>query len=332
MEKRYQVFVSSTYSDLKEERQSVTQTIMEMDCIPAGMELFPAADEEQWDFIKRIIDDCDYYLLIVGGRYGSITAEGISYTEKEYQYAVESGIKVIALLHENPIKISVEKSDISPELREKLKIFRDKVTKGRLVKFWNESKELPGLVALNLSKTIKMFPAVGWVRGSVSSSTELLSELNELRKENANLKSEILKSSSQPNKKIEGLADLDEKFDVNGIYHIERGAAVVWKSSISWGEIFSFVSPYLIQHPSQEYVKSILHHAILDRDQISKRSNTMSDQDFQTITIQLKALGLVETKLAQTVKGGMALFWLMTPAGEKLMLQLRSIQTSKIAT
>ncbi|HJV93592.1 MAG TPA: DUF4062 domain-containing protein, partial [Azonexus sp.] len=82
MNKRYQVFVSSTYADLKDERQSVIQALMEMDCIPAGMELFPAADEEQWLFIKKIIDDCDYYLLVIGGRYGSTTSDGISYTEK----------------------------------------------------------------------------------------------------------------------------------------------------------------------------------------------------------------------------------------------------------
>lgn len=84
MDKRYQVFLSSTYADLKDERQKVIQTLMEMDCIPSGMELFPATDEEQWEFIKKVIDDCDYYLLIIGGRYGSINAEGISYTEKEY--------------------------------------------------------------------------------------------------------------------------------------------------------------------------------------------------------------------------------------------------------
>ena len=82
MEKRYQVFVSSTFADLKEERRRVMQALMEMDCIPAGMELFPAADEEQWVFIRRVIDDCDYYLLIVGGRYGSVTPEGVSYAER----------------------------------------------------------------------------------------------------------------------------------------------------------------------------------------------------------------------------------------------------------
>jgi hypothetical protein len=47
MDKRYQVFVSSTYADLQHERQRVIQALMEMDCIPSGMELFPAADEEQ---------------------------------------------------------------------------------------------------------------------------------------------------------------------------------------------------------------------------------------------------------------------------------------------
>src|SRR5678815_5746010 len=100
MEKRYQVFVSSTYADLRDERRRVIQTLMEMDCIPAGMELFPAADEEQWAFIKRVIDDCDYYILIIGGRYGSTTSEGISYTEKEYDNALEKGLKVLAFIHE----------------------------------------------------------------------------------------------------------------------------------------------------------------------------------------------------------------------------------------
>lgn len=47
MRTRYQVFVSSTYSDLKEERSKVIKGIMDLDCIPAGMEMFPAIDEEQ---------------------------------------------------------------------------------------------------------------------------------------------------------------------------------------------------------------------------------------------------------------------------------------------
>ncbi|MCC7092349.1 MAG: DUF4062 domain-containing protein, partial [Nitrosomonas sp.] len=154
MNKRYQVFVSSTYADLKEERQCVIQALMEMDCIPAGMELFPAADEEQWLFIKKVIDDCDYYLLVIGGRYGSTTSDGISYTEKEFDYAVSIGLKVIALIHGEPDNIPFGKSEKDPDLRTRLENFKQKVMAGRLIKFWKTTGELPGLAARSISKTI----------------------------------------------------------------------------------------------------------------------------------------------------------------------------------
>src|SRR5947209_7845098 len=110
MEKRYQVFVSSTYEDLREERQEVMQALLELDCIPAGMELFPAADEDQWTLIKKVIDDCDYYLVIIGGRYGSIGSDGKSYTQMEYEYALTKQKHAIAFLHENPGDIPASKT------------------------------------------------------------------------------------------------------------------------------------------------------------------------------------------------------------------------------
>ena len=66
MDKIYQVFVSSTFEDLQEERKEVMQALLELDCMPAGMELFPASNDDQWTLIKRVIDACDYYLLIIG--------------------------------------------------------------------------------------------------------------------------------------------------------------------------------------------------------------------------------------------------------------------------
>src|SRR5215471_10666556 len=101
IERRYQVFVSSTYADLQDERQEVMQALLELDCIPAGMELFPAANEDQWTLIKKVIDDCDYYIVIGAGRYGSIGPSGQSYTEMEYRYALEQGKPVIGFLHKD---------------------------------------------------------------------------------------------------------------------------------------------------------------------------------------------------------------------------------------
>ncbi|MVT49847.1 DUF4062 domain-containing protein [Bradyrhizobium yuanmingense] len=131
MDKRYQVFVSSTFADLKEERQAVMQALLSLDHFPAGMELFPASDEDQWALIRGVIDDSDYYVLVVGGRYGSTTAEGISYTEMEFDYARSHKKPILAFVHQNPDQIPAGKTDLSDAAQAKLKAFRTKVETGR---------------------------------------------------------------------------------------------------------------------------------------------------------------------------------------------------------
>jgi len=327
MDKRFQVFVSSTYADLRNERQKVIQTLMEMDCIPSGMELFPAADEEQWEFIKKVIDDCDYYLLIIGGRYGSTTSEGVSYTEKEYDYAISRGIKVIAFLHENFDDIPAGKTDKDPELFERLNRFREKAAQNRLVKFWRDASELAGLVALSVSKTIKTYPAVGWVRASGAASEELLSEINALRKENEELKRNLAAAVSQNSDLIENLAPLEDKLELFGDYKSGYDSyRQKWKFAISWKDIFALLSPHLLENPSDNSVKIELKRSVLERAGITYYDSTLNDQIFQTVKVQLVAYRLVDINYLQTTQGGMALFWSITPRGKDLMLQLRSIR------
>ncbi len=240
MDKRYQVFVSSTFADLKDERSNVIQTLMEMDCIPAGMELFPALDEEQFEFIKKVIDDSDYYLLIIGGRYGSLSDKGISYTEMEYDYAIGKDIKVIALVHGSPEKLAVEKVEMDSDAQQKLKAFKQKVTTNRLVKFWDDAKELSGLVALSLPKTIKTYPAVGWVRASgATDNTDLLKQLNELRKRKDELEKQIQEFQKNKNKMLDLAQGDDEvvisvKCDVIGEGEGERS----WEQEVTWNNLF----------------------------------------------------------------------------------------------
>ncbi len=181
---RYQVFVSSTYIDLIEERQKVMQALLELNCIPAGMEWFPAMDDEQFEVIKTVIDDSDYFVLIIGGRYGSESAiDKISYTEKEFDYAIEKGLKILAFIHENPKTLPVEKYDTSLTAQRKLNKFKKKVMTSRMVKFWNNSDELAGFVSRGLSLTMKTHPATGWIRGDAAiTDGKLLSEYAELKK------------------------------------------------------------------------------------------------------------------------------------------------------
>ena len=88
MKKKYQIFISSTYNDLIEERTMVRDAILSIQQFPVGMEYFGASNQRQWDKIKDTIDSSDYYVLIVAHRYGTTitdeTGDKISYTEKGF--------------------------------------------------------------------------------------------------------------------------------------------------------------------------------------------------------------------------------------------------------
>lgn len=182
-EKRYQVFVSSTFRDLEKERWEAVKALMTMDCIVAGMESFPAVDEEQFEYIKEIIDDCDYYLLILGGRYGSLAPDGVGYTEKEYDYARSRDIKVIALVREAPESLPPEKRETDAAQLDRFIRFREKVCADRLVSFWRDERDIQKDVALGMAKAMKKFPAVGWVRGDSAASEKLIQENFDLKRQ-----------------------------------------------------------------------------------------------------------------------------------------------------
>ena len=162
---RYQVFISSTFRDVQQERQAVLDAILRLNHFPAGMELFPASDSTPWEIIERVIDDSDYYVLIVGGMYGSTDSTGISYTEREYNYAKRTGTPVLAFLHENPEAIPAGKVEMEPDARKKLAAFREKLQTHHC-RYWQTAQDLQYTVAVSLIQEINLSPATGWVRAS----------------------------------------------------------------------------------------------------------------------------------------------------------------------
>ena len=101
LERKYQIFLSSTFKELEEERQKAIFAILDSGHIPAGMEIFRPG-LTKWETIKRWIDTSDIYLLILGGRYGDIEVnEEYSYIEREYRYAESKGMPVLTLCLSN---------------------------------------------------------------------------------------------------------------------------------------------------------------------------------------------------------------------------------------
>lgn len=170
------------------------------------MEMFSAADEEKWSVIKRNIDQSDYYVVIVANRYGSTTETGISYTEKEFDYAVERKVPTIGLILNPSAPWPSNRADsFMAENRRKLQAFKGKIGK-RLIKYWNNSGELAIAVLQSLTKLIQDRPRPGWIRGSEFPDPNVLEELSTLSKENAQLREELGSRSAE--REVESKIDL----------------------------------------------------------------------------------------------------------------------------
>lgn len=195
--RKLQVFVSSTFEDLKEERQAAVQAILNAGHIPAGMELFAAGDKSQMQVIRDWIQESDVFMLILGGRYGSIEPESDqSYIQLEYEYATKNDIPHFAVvISERGLDLKVEKQGkgvLELAHSEKYNEFKKLVTASKMVKFWDNTSEIELAVFKSLAEFNKREELVGWVRGNETANNALLAEeMARLGKENAELREEV---------------------------------------------------------------------------------------------------------------------------------------------
>lgn len=194
MKKKYQIFVSSTFEDLKDERKKVQDTILSMYQFPIGMEMFSAADEEQWEIIQDTIDSSDYYVLIIGHRYGSVIGEGeyagISYTEKEFKYALSKGIPILAFIIDKSVPVTTDKIEDDVEKKAKLESFKIDVMTGRTVQWWTSIEDLANKVMNSPNKEINKGKRPGWIRADKINIADIQSENIELNRIIRRLESE----------------------------------------------------------------------------------------------------------------------------------------------
>jgi len=195
-----QVFVSSTFADLKDERQAAVEAILTAGHIPAGMELFAAGDESQMNVIKRWIDESDVYLLILGGRYGSIEPNSQkSYIHLEYDYAVERQKPLFAvIIKEDYLEQRVKEFGLEvfeQERQQELKTFRAYVLT-KIVKFWSDPRDIKLAILETMSDFERRPDLVGWISGNESiNSAAVVEEMARLTKENSDLRAQLSQAS-----------------------------------------------------------------------------------------------------------------------------------------
>lgn len=348
MDRRYQVFISSTYMDLVEERREVIQALLEMDCLPAGMEMFPAANDDQWTLIQQVIDESDYYVVIVGGRYGSVAPDGISYTVKEYDYAVSTGKPVLGFVHSDPGQIPLNKSQ--PEAQKELDAFTAKV-KSKLVKMYNSPAELGSAVSRSLVMTIKKHPAEGWVRGQYAMTPETQAEIAELRAQVSELRLEARASAAAQQEIPQDLASGDDQYGVTGTlvfyrksdlrsgtstYELDRYQADV-SVPVRWNDLFGYLGPSLMNEATETELRNSINRfsrqvvqgapgRFMPRDFGEFDSFQMKDDVFQDAIVQLFALNLITHGLKKRSATDRSKYWALTTLGQDVLMKLRAIK------
>ena len=336
MTKRYQVFVSSTYDDLKEERNRVIQALLNINCIPCGMEYFPAADEDAWHCIERLIPECDYYVLILAGMYGSIPAgKQKSYTHLEYELAVKHKIPVLGLLHRDPLQLPAVRCERLPARRRKLERFREQVGR-KLCRYWEVADHLPGELLASLTLQIDRYPRTGWVRADAIADEDAKNEIIKLQKR-VETQAKLLEEYREKEVSEENeLASDEEEFVVRG--EIRGGVSIKREDGLqfcqcrfelhaTWNSTLKFIR----SHVGTRWSSSALKRAIYNQINADFESQNMQrlygidipDEEVDKIIVQFSALGLIRQRGS---------LWELTAKGVSHVSRLLAIRKGESAT
>lgn len=167
--RRYQIFISSTFTDLKVERQRLVESILTAGHIPAGMELFAAENEAQLKIIQEWISSSDAFCLLLGGRYGSIEPNtGLSYVELEYKYASSLGKPIFSIVLsdsyiESKVNLAGYKQIVELNNQNLYADFKKSIT-SYLVSFVDNIDQIERAVFPSLRKIEEKMLTGGWVR------------------------------------------------------------------------------------------------------------------------------------------------------------------------
>jgi hypothetical protein len=319
---KYQIFVSSTYEDLREVREQVIKAIFDMGHIPVGMEMFSAADDEQWIVISRTIDECDYYVVIAAHRYGSTTPEGKSFTEKEYDYAVEKNVPTIGFIIDDGAKWPSDKVDKDRKPLEALEKFKSKL-KTKMVQFWKSGDDLYGKVVVSLMKLINTHPRPGWVRGGNAASAEVLNELSRLSSENASFRQLEISRSKEEQANVEQIIKDLADFKIEVSFWTREGT--------DWGEtqntdlrlVFFYAAPEMIIENSVSHLATSLATQLYAGKGRLRATWPIPSNAAKVWMFDLFTLGLVEPSTRKHTVHDSNQYWSLTTLGKRVYVALR---------
>jgi hypothetical protein len=259
-----------------------------------------------------------------------VDKEGVSYTEREFDYARSGGKTVIALIHSDIENLPMKNFDADPSLKVKLDAFREKVKTGRMVRHWDNRDALIASIMQAIVKAIGMYPAAGWIRGDAAASAEVMQQLVHLRTAYDELIEKYNALLIENSKKLDGLASLGDTFVVRYVYtknESQRSAEL----KVTWGEILKIIGPKLYGPSAAALIRDYMAQYIFELDR-KAYSISITGMDADQIKIHFAALGIMKIEAAMSNSGGMAEYVSLTEKGKSELVNLMAVRAGTDTT
>lgn len=330
--KHYQVFISGSHSDLKEERTALLYTLLGIGCIPIGPELlqnFGDDSQDIWPLVRQQIDDSDYVLVLNAGRYGPLTQSGVSFMHREYTYANTRRKPILCLLRDEFRPLPAEFTETTAEGQARLRVFRNELKNHTEIK-WGSVEGMQQAVQRHLPAFIEDHPTAGLVRPE-SASFSLREENLQLRQQVAELNDlrETLAPTSGGNLD-ESLSERVEFAFMCNLFIEGNCKRATLKASISWNSIFGAFAGPLSPAATEDKIKISLSKYLEDAyaSLVSKRHPEahavnefqFTEHSMRMIRLQLRRLGLIKKDTHQSDKN--RAIWELTAVGDRARQRL----------
>jgi DnaJ-domain-containing protein 1 len=324
LDKRYQVFISTSGSDMQPERMTLSQTLVGMGFFSWGLEQRTPLSTA---FARRQIDDCDYVVLLLGSQYGEQSVSGVGYMHLEYIYAVTKQKPIIVFMHEDPDTREASLHDAKPELQAKFKEFRKLLqTEVDQVFCYRSLRDLELAVRFNMSQMLERYPVQGWVRPQ--NTQALHDEIDALKSKLVQLETESGKREVDPFLSIPKVS-MHEVFAFEYRMHAYQDGnfkELKIQKKMTWSQLLSVLGTHFVNPTPEEYFSKSMNDYLNETGLADAKLEMPRAHAVARSQINIRALHNIKMQMRQNdwiVPSGrddrQRLLWQITSKAQKLL-------------
>ena len=339
IDKRYHVFISTTEADMHAERVVLSQTLVSQGFFSWGLEQRTPLTTA---FARRQIDDCDYFILMLGSRYGELSASGVSYMHLEYIYAVTKQKPILVLMYEAPESRADQYQDKTPEGNIKFLDFRRQLQRERdMVMTFRDLRDLEVAIRHTMPQFLTRYPAQGWIRPNQQ-------QVQQSQDENEQLRQKLIQLEQQPRTistpqrsadvpQVQGHEEIAFDYKVHA-YQDGNFRELRPQRQLTWNDLLMVIGPgFTPAMPEDSFAKILNDYlnstALADVRDVMPRAHAVA-----RCQINIRALHMIKTQFknnAWIVPIGrddrQRVLWELSAAGERHLSRLMQQQMNSRA-